>query len=160
MNFLQTIPESASSDYCWLLVIDSRPLGVHLHDGWCMQIKGQTVFFDEEYKCVHLLPVLEKDPATFSAQLRLAERSHPSFASSIKNFPKKMLLKHVFHTSVSGYWPERALSWLTYDTTVQPALKQELEGFSRDKIMPQSLRHQARKIVQRLSLVEHQPATT
>ncbi|HJV00946.1 MAG TPA: hypothetical protein VJ752_10375, partial [Burkholderiaceae bacterium] len=102
MNFLQSPQQSPPDAYCWLLAIDHRRLGVHIHDGWCVEVNGQVECLDEEYKCVHLLPVLEQAPATFATQLRLAEQTCPAFAASIRKFPKRMLLKHVFHASVSG----------------------------------------------------------
>jgi|SRR5471030_1223022 len=44
---------------CWLLEISDRKLGVHAHDGWCMQAHGRVLAIDPDIMCIHLLPVLE-----------------------------------------------------------------------------------------------------
>lgn len=160
MNFLQAPPRSASTEYCWLLAIDGRQLGVHLRDGWCMKLNEQMVYFDEEAKCVHLLPVLEQECASFAGQLQLAERTYPAFASSIRSLPKKMLFRHVFDTSVSGYWPEKALAWLADDTALQASLRQELEAFTQNKNMPQHLRQRAKGMLRKVPEKVRLPATT
>lgn len=159
MIFPETQHASVMAEYCWLLTIDGRQLGVHLHNGWCMDIDGQMACIDEEYKCVRLLPLLERAPATFAAQLQLAEQTYPAFAASIASFPKLMLMKHVFHTSVSGYWPERALAWLADDASLQPALRHELDAFAHNKVMPQDLRQRAKRMLRNMPTAEPQPAT-
>ena len=101
-----------------------------------------------------LMPVLEIESKKFSDFLKEVEISAPDYSDVIRRFPKYLLLKHVFHTSVSGYWPERALAWLKDDADIQPLFENELEKFVNQKTMPQNARQTAKKIVN--SLRNHQ----
>lgn len=159
MNFLRSPQQPMPAPYCWLFAIDKRRLGVHVRDGWCIEVNGQVECVDEEYKCVHMLPALEQTFASFATQLRLAEQTYPAFAPSIRKFPKQMLLKHAFHASVSGYWPARALDWLGDDSELQSALRRELAVFTQNKIMPQALRQRATKLLQQMTAEGREPVT-
>ncbi len=147
------MPPVDVAPYCWLIEMGSRKLGVHQRDGWCMQLDAQLVFFNSEEKCVPLAPILEVEEKKFFGFLESAAISNPTYSESIRKFPKELLLKHVFHTSFSGYWPERALAWLAADKNLQPLFKDELERFVQNKVMPQGARQEARRIVQSLSAV-------
>lgn len=146
MKIVFLAPAIEAPPYCWLFEIGLNRLGVHQHDGWCMKLGDRIVFLDSEDKCVPLGPILEVEEKLFFNFLRDAEEEHPAYANSIDRFPKVMLLKHVFHTSFSGYWPEKALTWLKADPSVQNLFSEELENFVENKIMPQSVRQKAKKI--------------
>lgn len=152
MKITFLIPQIEVSPYCWLIEMESRKLGVHNQNGWCMQLTdGQVIFFDSEDQCVPLGPILETDAENFFAFLENVAASNSGYAESIRRFPKALLLKHIFHTSFSGYWPERALGWLAVDKAIQPLFKDELEKFIQNKVMPQGARQKAKRIIQNLS---------
>jgi hypothetical protein len=150
MDIQFLIPPVQASECLWLLQFDRRKLGVHKVAGWCMQLDGRTVSIDSEEKCVPLIPVLELEEAKFVEFLREMEKAYPEFAARIHEFPKGLLLKHVFHTSVSGYWPEKALTWLVNDRALQSSFTKELEVFSTNRVMPQRARQIANKLVRDL----------
>lgn len=136
--------------YCWLIEIGPRRLGVHEHNGWCMQVDERIVFIDSEDRCMPLAPILELDERMFFDFLRDTEKLVPAYVESIRRFPKSLLIKHVFHTSFSGYWPEKALAWLIADKGIQPQFRDELARFIENKVMPQGARQMARRIVRGL----------
>jgi len=136
---------------CWLIEWDGLKLGVHRKGGWYARFRDEWVLFDAEYKCVHLLPVLEFDRDEFFAFLNRAEILFPDYASGIKNFPMLLLFRLAFCGRCSDYWAELAMTWLERDPCHQPSLKADLEELSVNKLKPQRLRHRARKIARRLS---------
>lgn len=149
-------PAIEVAPYCWIFEIGSNRLGVHQSDGWCMKLSDRIVFLDSEDKCVPLEPILDVEEALFFNFLREVKMTYPAYAKSIDRFPKILLLKHVFHTSFSGYWPEKALSWLTADASVQKNFYYELKKFTENKVMPQGIRQNAKKILQSLLLINDQ----
>ena len=150
MEITFLMPPLEASPYCWLIEVGTRKLGVHRHDGWCMQLDNRLVIFDSEDKCMPLSPILEVEAQKFADFLKTAEISAPNYSKVIRQFPKELLLKHIFHTSFSGYWPERALAWLIDDDNLQSLFENELEKFIYNKVMPQGARQRAKKIVHSL----------
>lgn len=143
-------PPIAAGQYCWLAELGSNKLGVHIKDGWCMQLGERLFLLDSEDKCVPLEPILEVEESVFFNFLDEARKAFPAYSASIDRFPKVMLLKHVFHTSFSGYWPEKALTWLDADPRIQSLFQEELQIFTEKKTMPQGARQKARKILKYL----------
>lgn len=140
-------PPIDASPYCWLVEIGPNKLGVHVNDGWCMQLGERLIVLDSEGKCVPLEPILELEENAFFNFLEDVKKAFPAYAAAINHFPKVILLKHVFHTSFSGYWPERALTWLDADPGIQSLLQEELRMFAEKKTMPQGARQKARRIL-------------
>lgn len=112
-------PPLEKSPYLWFAKLGDCDLGVHLYDGWCMQLGPELVFFNSEEKCMLLLPILEVDNEFFLDTLKEIDFLNPVYAQSLKIFPEILLLKYVFLNSVSGYWPEKALVWLVSDKELQ-----------------------------------------
>ncbi|MES2159687.1 MAG: hypothetical protein V4476_00900 [Pseudomonadota bacterium] len=139
--------------YCWLLEISDRKLGVHAHDGWCMQSHGRVLAIDPDIMCIHLLPVLELPAQDFLEFLVTAELRFPQYAASIRKFPTKSLLRQAFNTSGAGYWQAKALDWLENDPALQQTLKAELEALTLNKVMPQGSRQTAKRMIRNLSAV-------
>lgn len=146
ISFL-SVPE-VSAPYCWLAMLEGAKLGVHLTDGWCMQIGKEIIYFDAEKKITLLTSILEIDEDTVFRSLAIAKTLRPEYAEAIDRFPLTLLLKHIFHTSYSGYWPEKALSWVRNRPDVLPHIKDELLTFSKNSSMPQKSRQIARKLLQ------------
>ncbi len=147
MGVIFLTPPLDVSDYCWLLEIGTSKVGVHRSDGWCMQLDERLVFFDFEDKFMLLAPILEIDVKEFSDFMKTAEILYPDYSVVIRRFPKELLLKYIFHTSCSGYWPEKALAWLIADKDIRYLFKDELEKLIDNKVMPQGARQKARKIL-------------
>lgn len=136
--------------YCWLIQSGQGKLGVNKNNGWCVGIGDQIIFFNSEEKCVPLVPLLDIEEKKFFDFLNRTMLVKPDYADAIKRFPKVLLLKHVFNSSFSGYWPERALEWIVADKHIQSSLKDELTRFAQNKAMPQRARQKAERIVRRL----------
>jgi hypothetical protein len=153
MNTIFLVPPIEASPYLWLVKIGSNKLGVHQDAAWFMKMGDRLLLLDSEEKCVPLEPILEVDVNLFFKFLQDVRKEVPSYADVIDQFPKVMLLKHVFHTAYSGYWPQMALNWLNADPGIQNLFQDELEIFAKNKVMPQAARQQARRILHRLSRI-------
>lgn len=147
-------PAVKDDSYCWLISLGGSFIGVHAQAGWCMCIGDSVLVLDAESKFVPLGPLLEMQPAEFFAFLKTAATTNQYFAHQIEKFPWEMMLKHVFHTSYSSYWPERALVWLETDQALWPKFQNELLTFSNNKVMPQRARQRARNMLRTVSHCE------
>jgi hypothetical protein len=139
-------PPIEESPYCWLAQSGRGKLGVKKDNGWCIQLGGRVIFFNSEERCVPLVQMLEMEEQEFSTFLDDAISLKPDYAEAIRKFPKLLLLKHVFNSSFSGYWPERALEWISSDQQTQSLLNIELDKFSRNRVMPQRARQIAKRM--------------
>ena len=140
-------PMLEEGSYCWLIDLGGRLVGVHAQTGWCVRVEDRVIALDSESKFVPLGPVLDVPEADFAAFLKRAAVAAPAWSRLVQSFPKETLLKHVFHTSYSSYWPERALDWLAADQELWPLFRDELKAFSTNKVMPQSARQHAERML-------------
>lgn len=153
MNITFLSPSPIVDPYCWLVEMGSSRLGVHISNGWCMELSdGRLITFDSERWCTPLGPILDKDAKTFFDFLDSAAAAYPAYAESIHSFPTRLLIAYILQTSVTGYWPEKALEWLIFDKPIQPLLKDELEKFIEKKNMPQGARQKAKRILKTLQV--------
>lgn len=144
-------PATEEGSYCWLINLGGCLVGVHVQAGWCVRIEGSVVVLDAESKYVPLGPLLETPSAELTAFLQRAAEAMPAWRAQILAFPKEVLLKHIFHTSYSSYWPERALAWLATDQELWPQFREELERFSKNKVMSQGARQHAQQMLKRVA---------
>lgn len=147
MNVRLLEPAIEEVSNCWLIDLGGRFVGVQAHAGWCVRIEDRVMALDDESKFVPLGPLLEVAAAEFLAFLQRAALAKPAYGQQILGFPKEMLLKHIFHTSYSSYWPERALAWLAADRSLWPCFQEELLLFSQNKVMPQAARQHAKQML-------------
>jgi hypothetical protein len=147
MNVFLIQPTFEGSSLCWLFERDDQKIGVHKTEGWCTRLRDEKpIFFSNEERCMLIMILLELKVSEFDEHLGQAARLAPEFASSIQQFPLKMLIKHVFHSCYSDYWPEKAMNWLDEKPQLLPLFVDELEHMYTHKVMSQSLRHRARSM--------------
>jgi len=146
MNLTLIEPAIAEGPYRWLIELDGPRVGVHVESGWCVRMGDLELKLDAEETLVPLGPLLDLPVAMFTAFLNRAAAAHPAHAGAIRAFPRQALLKHVFHTSFSSYWPERALLWMADDPASWPDFADELKRFAENKAMPQGARQQAARM--------------
>lgn len=148
MSIELLIPSLLDSSYCWLIRDGGAKIGVHINNGWCIQLENAEVFFfAHPENCVPLEPLLDLEYLSFFSFLLKSASENHAFSNAILNFPKLELIRLVLNTTYSDYWPIRALAWLTTDRILIPELLTDLERFSKNKAMGQS----ARRLVKRLA---------
>lgn len=147
MNVFFIQPTFEAPSFCWLFECDDQKIGVHEARGWCTRLRDETpIFFTNEERCMLLMVLLELKASEFDAHLSNAARQAPEFAASIQQFPLTMLIKHVFHSCYSDYWPKKAMDWLDEKPQLLPLFANELEQMYTHKVISQSLRHRARSM--------------
>ncbi|WP_152682688.1 hypothetical protein [Caenimonas sp. SL110] len=140
------VPPHVSKPYVWLVEMDGRRLGINDRHEWQVESLGKVSPLNNEQTCILAIPVLEADPRKFYSFLKGLT---PTLAEAAETFPLEMVLKVVFHTSFSGYWPQRALEWLGANEAPVDKLESELRSFSINKAMPQKARQTAYMLVRR-----------
>jgi hypothetical protein len=152
MNVRLLEPAIEEISNCWLIDLGGRFVGVQAHAGWYVRIEDRVMALDDESKFVPLGPLLDVAAEVFSAFLQRSALAKPAYSQQILGFPKELLLKHIFHTSYSSYWPERALAWLAADRSLWPHFQEELHLFSQNKLMPQAARQHAKQLLKQMAI--------
>lgn len=147
MNLTLLEPVIEDGPYRWLITLGNCVVGVHSESGWCLRLGGNILPLEAESTFVPVEPLLELSANEFRQFLQRSAVGNPSFSQKILGFPTNYLLKHIFHTSYSSYWPERALAWLATEPAAWTEFQQELLKLSENKAMPQKIRHQAYKML-------------
>lgn len=147
MNLTLLEPANEDGSYRWLIALGNCVVGVHAESGWCLRLGGDVLPLNSESTFVPVGPLLELPVNEFQEFLQRAAAENPSFSEQILGFPRNMLLKHIFHTSYSSYWPERAIAWLATESASWTKFQQELLALSKNKAMPQKMRQQAHKML-------------
>ena len=147
MNLTLLEPVIEDDPYRWLIALGNCVVGVHAKSGWCLRLGGDVLPLDPESTFVPLGPLLELPVNEFHQFLQRAAVGNPSFSQQILRFPINTLLKHIFHTSYSSYWPEKALAWLATEPAAWTEFQQELLILSKNKVMPQKTRQKAHKML-------------
>lgn len=147
MNLTLLEPAIEDGAYRWLITLGKCVVGVHAESGWCLRLGGDILLLNAESTFVPVGPLLELPANEFHEFLQRAALGNPSFSQQILGFPQNILLKHIFHTSYSSYWPERAIAWLATEPAAWSNFQKELLVLSKNKAMPQQLRQQAHKML-------------
>lgn len=145
------IPPFFELPLVWLADIGKVRLGVHVQDGWCIDIAGRTRALSESEDVMPLLPLLEISRAQFYDYLRHLAQTTTELAEAAQSFPDILLLRFAFESSVSDYWPHKALDWLDTDTALDPQIGESLRTLLSRQWVTQRLRQRAEKALKRVS---------
>lgn len=151
-------PPRDDPPFCWLFESPSQKIGVHLSKGWCASIREEApIYFVTEDKCIGLFILLDLNKAELRTFLSEAACNAPQYGESIRSLPISLMLKSIFRTSYSDYWPAKALDWLEDAPELLPAFVDELEYMVSHKVMSQALRHRARRMLRSVAPRELAP---
>ena len=115
----------------WFIQFEqSRGWGCATHDG--------QLWFAERENFVPLLPLLEQPWPEASALVTAACQA----AQVEAEFPFEQVVLEALAWPTEG-WPSLALAWFAQGFPVSIAARQELAALSKNKGMPQRIRHQA-----------------
>jgi hypothetical protein len=143
------IPPSFELPNVWLAGIGKVRLGVHLKDGWCIDIAGRTRALSEPEDVMPLLPLLEMSRAQFYEHVRHLAHTTPELAKATQSFPDVLLLRFAFESSVSDYWPHKALDWLDTDTALDPQIGDSLRALLGRPWATERLKQRAEQALKR-----------
>ncbi|WP_206957403.1 hypothetical protein [Trinickia acidisoli] len=96
-----------------------------------------------------LLPLLEMGRVQFYEYLHRLAQTRTELAEAPQSFPAILLLKFAFESSVSDYWPLKALDWLDAGATVDSEIGESLRTLLSRPWVTQRLRQRAERAVKR-----------
>jgi hypothetical protein len=118
-------------------------LGLAEH-GWVVGEPGGIISGTEGDDVIGLLPVLERDPDVFFAELREALAAvHHDVDSHVARFPLERLLTTALATS-SAYWSELSIGWFDHQP-LSDTFRAALEDVEDARWAPQRVRQAARR---------------
>ena len=106
--------------------------------GWGCTTQNGQLWFEERENFLPLLPLLEQPWPEASALVTSACQS----AQVEAEFPFEQVVLAALAWPTEG-WPSLALAWFAQGFPVSIAARQELAALSKNKGMPQRIRHQA-----------------
>lgn len=142
---VQSIFPSDSESILWLIAVGQVKLGIDATCGWCLQLGSRVVMLKTRDDMVPLLPLLEMGRAQFFAHIVNVMKQHPKYIVFV--FPEVFLLQCAFETSVSDYWPNKAIDWLDADSSILEELRESLLSLMHQRWVGQRLKQ---RIVRKL----------
>lgn len=146
------IPPPFELPMVWLVDIGNIRLGVHQQDGWCIDIEGRTKVLSKQEDVMPLLPLLEIGRVQFYEHLRRVAQTRIELADALQSFPAILLLKFALESSVSDYWPLKALDWIDAETTVDREIGESLQTLLSRPWVTQRLKQRAERVMKRGSV--------
>lgn len=145
-------PPLAELPVVWLATIGRVRLGIHLPDGWCIDVGGKIVVLSNADDMMPLLPLLEVGRVQFYEHLLNVGQNRIELAGIVQSFPDALLLKFAFESSVSDYWPMKAMDWLDVSGRIDPDICESMRAMLRKSWATQRLRHRAEAIIKRKAI--------
>ncbi|MCL9845573.1 hypothetical protein [Ralstonia solanacearum] len=142
-------PPLATLPVVWLAVIGQVRLVFHVQDGWCIEVGGHATVLSKADDTMPLLPLLEVDRVQFYEHLHNVGKNSIEFAGIVQSFPGVLLLKFALESSVSDYWPMKAMGWLEVSGRIAPDIRESLRVMLSKSWATQRLRHRVEAIIKR-----------
>ncbi|WP_081026152.1 hypothetical protein [Ralstonia solanacearum] len=140
-------PPLATLPVVWLTAIGQVRLGFHVQDGWCIDVGGHATVLSKADDMMPLLPLLEVGRVQFCEHLHNVGKNRIELAGIVQSFPDALLLKFAFESSVSDYWPMKAMDWLEASGKIAPDIRESLRAMLKKNWTTQRLRHRAEEII-------------
>src|SRR5438445_6979561 len=112
MKTQMIFPPRVELQNTWLVNIGQIELGVGPTGEWCFRVGQRMVTISKPDDTMPLLPLLETGRAVFYDHVSRGVQVRPELAEAVRSFPEVLLLKFAFESSVSDYWPLKAMDWL------------------------------------------------
>lgn len=108
---------------------------------------GQTIVLSNTDDMMPLLPLLEVGRVQFYEHLHNVGQNCIEIAGIVQSFPDALLLKFAFESSVSNYWPMKAMDWLETSGKIAPDIRESLRAMLKKSWTTQRLRHRAEEML-------------
>ncbi|WP_080727883.1 hypothetical protein [Ralstonia solanacearum] len=142
-------PPLATLPVVWLALIGQVRLGFHVQDGWCIDVGGHATVLSKADDMMPLLPLLEIGRVRFYDYLNNVGENRIELAGIVRSFPDALLVKFAFESSVSDYWPMKAMDWLDVSGRITTEICESMRAMLRKSWATQRLRHRAEAIIKR-----------
>ncbi|MGA4240007.1 hypothetical protein ACI2TX_24825 [Ralstonia nicotianae] len=147
MKMLLIDPPLMAPKVVWLASIGQVRLGAHLHSEWCIGVGERNTVLSKPEDMMPLLPLLEMDRVRFYGHLYKVAQDHAELAGIVQSFPEALLLRFSFESSVSDYWPMKAIDWIKAAGKITPDVRESLSTMLNKSWVPQRLRQRVEMLV-------------
>ncbi|MBY4917618.1 hypothetical protein [Burkholderia dolosa] len=96
----------------WVVSVGKVCVGVDSIGTWSIDLNGNVRAVKSPEDTMPLLPILELDRDNFVDGLKRIAREFPDFENQVASFPENLLIEFALDSSVSEYWPSKALNWI------------------------------------------------
>lgn len=86
----------------------------------------RTIPLSKPEDMMPLLPLLELNRRQFYEHLHRVAEDHAELLGGAQSFPETLLLRFAFESSVSDYWPMKAIEWLEDVHKIEPDVRESL----------------------------------
>ena len=137
--------------YFWLLEIGQIKVGLHPAEGWLLSMGNRIVYLSDTESFMPLLPLLEIDREYFLESLHRASLVCVELNTLDFSLQERLLIRYALTSSVSEYWPNKALAWVRSQPEMVDDLRQDLEAAIKKPWASQSFKHQVRKVLKNVA---------
>lgn len=149
MNFIT--PEFSAHSFLFLQHSNVK-FGTTTDGKWISTIKDQTNKITPPDNILSLLPILELDRDFVHEKILQIQSTNHRIPHIDTSFPELDILKAAIISSVSEYWPEKALNWIESDPNLASALRESVELLAQKEWAPQKLKHRCKKILRSICI--------
>lgn len=149
MKTRMIFPPRVEHQNIWLVSIGRIELGVGLRGEWCFRVGQRLVTISKPDDTMPLLPLLETGRTAFYDHVSRAVQVRPELAEAARSFPEVLLLEFAFESSVSDYWPLKAMDWLDLNSVLVSELRGTLRTLLSRGWATQRLRQRVDTVVNR-----------
>lgn len=96
----------------WVVNVGRVHVGVDSAGTWFIDLNQNVHTVKLPRDTMPLLPILELDRDNFFDDLKRIANEFPDFENQVASFPENLLIELALDTSVSEYWPSKALNWI------------------------------------------------
>ncbi|MHA6884530.1 hypothetical protein [Ralstonia pseudosolanacearum] len=148
MRALLLVPSSATFPV-WVAQIGQMTLGANLQGGWCIGMGERTILLSKPEDMMPLLPLLELNRERFYEHLHRVAEDHAELLGVMQSFPETLLLRFAFESSVSDYWPMKAIEWIETVHKIEPDVRESLRAMLSKTWVTQRLRQYVAVLIKR-----------
>jgi hypothetical protein len=147
MKTQMVFPPRVELQNTWLVNIGQIELGVGSRGQWCFRVGQRMETISKPDDTMPLLPLLETGRAAFYAHVSSSVQDRPELAEAARSFPEVLLLRFAFESSVSDYWPLKAMDWLDLNLDLVSELRGALRALLSQGWVTQRLRQRVNSVV-------------
>lgn len=131
----------------WIVNIGRVRVGVDLTGAWSVDLNGNVRAVKSPEDTMPLLPILELDRVHFFDGLEGIAREFPDFENKVASFPENLLIEFALDSSVSEYWPSKALNWIESDPALVLIFSACMKKIIDRKWVTQSIKQRIKRLI-------------
>ncbi|WP_143135913.1 hypothetical protein [Burkholderia ubonensis] len=131
----------------WVVNVGRVRVGVNSTGTWSIDLNENVRAVKSPEDAMLLLPILELGRAHFFDGLKRIAREFPDFENQVVAFPENLLIEFALDSSISEYWPSKALSWIEGAPALVSTFSSLMKGVIDKKWATQSVKHRIKRMI-------------